>query len=164
MAGDVITEIKKHLNMFNKRKMLAVVPVMLILAIGVGFILLGPMSGTAQGVRAQQSPPDRIAGYKVLGIRDSSNTACHTKDVTLFVLQATEGSAEALMSSTRFKHADIKRSLVDEGYPADSEILMAGPTTTRSQETQSRHDWNRLRGERGCIRFGGNEGQGGESD
>ena len=126
---------------------------MLMLAIGFGFMLLGPASSSTQGSDNHESYPDRVAGYEVLDVRDSKNTSCYPKDVPLFVLKTTETSVENLMSSDTFNFDTIKRALVDAGYSENTEVIMAGPSFTKEQAQQKRADWNRVRNERGCIRL-----------
>ena len=125
--------------MFTNR-LRTVFPIMLMMAIGLGFMLLGPLSSSAQGSDDSKSYPERLAGHEVLGVRDSDNTSCYAKTVPLFVLKSTETSANNLMASDDFDMDAIKQAIVDEGHPEDSEIIIAGPSSSKKRSSRSK--WN----------------------
>ena len=109
----------------------------------------------AQGDTPAQSTPERIAGYEVLGVRNSDNTTCYPGAAPLVILKTSAPTQESLLSSNAPNMDAIQRGLQDAGFPEGTSIGMAGPGITAEMESSGRSKWNSQREANGCIQFGG---------
>ena len=127
----------------------------MMLAIILGVIFLGAPNRDAQAQDDDKTAyPERLAGYDVLNVRDADNTQCYSKPEPMFVVKMAETSIDNLMSSNDFDLDDIKEAIVAAGHPENSGIILAGPSATKAKELEKHSDWNDLRSERGCVKFG----------
>ena len=131
------------------------IPALMMLAIILGIIFLGAPNRDAQAQDDDKTAyPERLAGYDVLNVRDADNTQCYSKPEPMFVVKMAETSIDNLMSSNDFDLDDIKEAIVAAGHPENSGIILAGPSATKAKELEKHSDWNDLRSERGCVKFG----------
>ena len=132
-------------------KKIAVVPAVLMLLVGLGLMLANLMPADVRG----STPPERIAGFDVLDIRNEENTECHTSGKPHIILRSTDDSHESLIDGDSVDDTNIARDLKKHGFPADTTIIIAGPDSTKSQVTNQYAEWNKIRESNGCVRFGG---------
>ena len=109
----------------------------------------------AQGDSPAQPIPERIAGYEVLGVRNSDNTVCYSDDVPTVVLGANASTLGDLFSNNTPNIDAIERGLQDAGFPEGTRIAISGPGITAEMESSQRSNWNSIRESNGCIQFGG---------
>ena len=107
------------------------------------------------GAALAQSTPERIAGYEVLGVRNSDNTNCYSKDVATVVLGASASTKENLFSNNPPNVDAIERGLQDAGFLEGTGFGIAGPGITAEMESSERSKWNSIRESNDCIQFGG---------
>ena len=65
-----------------------IITTVLVLMVIAGLMFVWLAVDRAQGDSPAQPIPERIAGYEVLGVRNSDNTACYSLDVPTVVLGA----------------------------------------------------------------------------
>ena len=107
------------------------------------------------GAALAQSTPERIAGYDVLGVRNSDNTTCYSADVPTVILKASALSQEDLFSGDGPDNDAIDSGLQSAGFPEGTTIMIFGPDLTKSMVSDMQDDWNSTRESNGCIQFGG---------
>ncbi|MCY4558852.1 MAG: hypothetical protein OXF79_21225 [Chloroflexi bacterium] len=123
----------------------------LVLLIGIVLMLANIMPANVHG----STPPERIAGFEVLDIRNEDNTECHTSGKPHIILRSTNDSHESLIDGDSVDAAAIARDLKKHGFPEDTTIIIAGPDSTKAQITNQYTEWNKLRKANSCIQFGG---------
>lgn len=107
------------------------------------------------GAALAQSTPERIAGYEVLGVRNSDNTTCYSEDVPTVILKASALSEENLFSGDGPDTEAIDSGLQAAGFPAGTRIAISGPGLTKEMVSDQQDSWNSARDSNGCIQFGG---------
>ena len=117
----------------------------------VSLAMMFTLSGTAPAL----STPERIAGYQVLGVRNSENTTCYSLDVPTVILGARAPTLEGLFSGGGPDVDAIDSGLQAAGFPVGTRIAISGPDLTKAMVSDMRDDWNSTREQNGCIRFGG---------
>jgi len=132
----------------------------LIVIAGLVFALLAV--DRAQGDSPAQPTPERIAGYEVLGVRNSDNTTCYSADVPTVILKASASTEENLFSGNGPDNDAIDSGLQSAGFPEGTTIIISGPDLTKSMVSDMQDDWNSARESNGCIQFGGGSHDPGE--
>ncbi len=97
--------------------------------------------------------PETIAGYKVLAVITSANTACWAPAPKQLVLQSTASSADAFLNSGQA--TDVEKAMKDLGLnPSEWSMSFGGPGSTREQVISGTQEWNRLMEKGGCVHSG----------
>ena len=140
-----------------------IITTVLVLMVIAGLMFVWLAVDRAQGDSPAQPIPERIAGYEVLGVRNSDNTTCYPSNSTLVILKSGASSHDNLLSSNAPDMDAINRGLRDAGFPEGTEIGIAGPGITAEMEASELAKWNSLRKANGCIQFGGGNRDDGEN-
>jgi len=94
--------------------------------------------------------PETIAGYNVLGVLTSQNTACRPPGLKTFELQTTEPTVQDYLKN--FRQADVMKAMSDMGLnTTEWNISVGGPGSTRAQLVAGIQAWNKDRERYGCV-------------
>ena len=98
--------------------------------------------------------PDRIAGYNVLGVLTSENTACRPPGRKTLVLQTTDPTLEDYLKNSR--PADVMQALAGLGLNTiEWDFSVGGPSSTREQMIADVQAQNKEMEKYGCVSTGG---------
>ena len=98
--------------------------------------------------------PDTIAGYNVLGVLTSQNTACRPPGLKTLALQTTEPTVQDYLKN--FRQADVMKAMSEMGLnTTEWDISVTGPGSTREQLIAGVQAWNKENEEYGCAYTGG---------
>ena len=100
---------------------------------------------------AQYGLPDTIAGYKVLAVLTSDNTACMPPGAKRLILQTTQPTVEEFLETS--DAAGIKAELEQKGFPEFAKwgVEIGGPDATFDKVVSENEDWNAFSRKYGCA-------------
>ena len=98
--------------------------------------------------------PDTIAGYKVLAVLTSDNTACMPPGAKRLILQTTQPTVEEFLKTS--DAAGIKAELEQKGFPEFAKwgVEIGGPDATFDKVVSENEDWNAFSRKYGCVTSG----------